>query len=68
MQKGLNNEKENKIMLGFRKFLKDEEASGVVELVLIIVVLIMLVMIFNDQIKTIVSSILKKISDQASAV
>lgn len=55
-------------MLGFRKFLKDEEASGVVELVLIIVVLIMLVMLFKDQIKTIVSSILKKISDQASAV
>ena len=37
-------------MLGFKKFLMDEEAIGVVELVLIVVVLIGLVVIFKKQI------------------
>ena len=46
-------------MLGFKRFLRDEEASGVVELILIIVVLVAIVVIFKDRINDLVSSMLE---------
>lgn len=48
-------------MLGFKRFLNEEEASGVVELILIIVVLIAIVVIFKDRIGKLVDNMLKKI-------
>ena len=55
-------------MLGFKRFLKDEEASGVVELILIIVVLVAIVVIFKDRINDLVSSMLDKIDTDAEII
>lgn len=49
-------------------FYYDEEAVGVVEIILILVVLISLVLIFKEQLTTIVQNIFKKISSQSSSV
>ena len=49
-------------------FLEDEEAVGVVEIILIIVVLIGLVLIFKEQLTNLVKNILSKISKQANSV
>lgn len=55
-------------MLGFKRFLRDEEASGVVELILIIVVLVAIVVIFKDRINDLVSSMLDKIDTDADII
>ena len=55
-------------MLGFKRFLRDEEASGVVELILIIVVLVAIVVIFKDRINDLVSSMLYKIDTDADII
>lgn len=55
-------------MLGFKKFLMDEEGAGVVEMILIIVVLISLVLIFKSQLTSLVNSIFKKITSEAGKV
>lgn len=49
-----------------KKFIKDEGGMGVVEVILIIVVLISLVLIFKNQLTTIVKSLFSKISNNAS--
>ena len=46
----------------------DEDAVGVVEIILILVVLISLVLIFKEQLTTIVQNIFKKISSQSNSV
>ncbi len=46
----------------------DEEAVGVVEIILILVVLISLVLIFKEQLTAIVQNIFKKISSQSNSV
>ena len=51
-----------------RQFLKEEDAVGVVEIILILVVLIGLVIIFKDQITSLVKSILEKITNQSNTV
>lgn len=51
-----------------KKFWMDETASGVVELILIIVVLIGLVLIFKTQLTTIVNNIFKTITSQSNKV
>jgi len=51
-----------------KNFIKDEEAMGVVEVILIIVVLIGLVLIFKEQLTSIINTIFKKISSQSSSV
>lgn len=51
-----------------RKFLKDESGMGVVEVILIIVVLIGLVIIFQNQIKTVVNNIFKTITSKTGQV
>ncbi len=49
-------------------FLYDQEAVGVVEIILILVVLISLVLIFKEQLTTIVQNIFKKITSQSNSV
>lgn len=47
---------------------KEESGMGVVEIILIIIVLIGLVIIFQDQITRLVSSIFKTVTSNASKV
>lgn len=52
----------------FRRFVEEETAVGVVEIILILVVLIGLVLIFKQQLTTIVNNIFKKITSQSNSV
>lgn len=54
--------------MNFRKFLKEEDGMGVVEVILIIVVLIGLVIIFKDQITTVVNNIFDAITTKTNTV
>ena len=51
-----------------REFLQEEDAVGVVEIILILVVLIDLVMIFKDQLTSLVKNILSKITKQSNSI
>ena len=51
-----------------KQFFLDEDAVGVVEIILILVVLIGLVIIFKNQLISIVNSIFEKISSQSSSI
>lgn len=51
-----------------KRFIKEESAVGVVELILILVVLIGLVIIFRDQLTTLINSIFERIISDSSAV
>ena len=51
-----------------RVFMQEEDAVGVVEIILIIVVLIGLVIIFRDQLTKVVKNILSKIASQSNSV
>ena len=51
-----------------KQFFLDEDAVGVVEIILIMVVLIGLVIIFKNQLTSIVNSIFEKISSQSSSI
>lgn len=51
-----------------KNFYADEEGMGVVEVVLIIIVLVGLVIIFKDQITSLVKSILSKMTSQANKI
>ena len=51
-----------------REFLWEEDAVGVVEIILILVVLIALVMIFKDQLTSLVKHILSKITKQSNSI
>lgn len=55
-------------MLRFNNFLKEEDAIGVVEMILILVVLIGLVLIFKSQLTSLVNSIFKTITTKAKMV
>lgn len=55
-------------MKNLKNFIREEEGMGTVEIILIIVVLIMLVTLFRDSIKSLVTNILKKITKNANAV
>ena len=55
-------------MRNLRTLMKEEDGMGVVEIILIIVVLISLVVIFRDQIKSVVTTIMNKIKTNASQV
>ena len=58
-----------KIMLKtWKDFLKEEEGMGTVEVILIIVVLISLVVIFKEQLTSLVESIFDKITKQAKSI
>ena len=51
-----------------RRFFYAETAGGVVEMILILVVLIGLVIIFKQQLTSIVNSIFKKITSQSNSI
>lgn len=51
-----------------KKFLRDEEGVGVVEIILILVVLIGLVLIFKSQLTTLVNDIFSRIISQSSGI
>ena len=51
-----------------KPFAREEEAVGVVEIILILVVLISLVIIFKDQLTSLVESILSKITKQSNSI
>ena len=55
-------------MFGFKNFIMEEDAIGVVEMILIIVVLISLVLIFKKQLTSLVNSIFKNITTKAGSV
>ena len=55
-------------MRNLKTFLNDEEGMGVVEVILIIVVLIGLVLIFKEQLTSIVKSIFTTIKSKVSSV
>ena len=48
-------------------YLKDEGGMGTVEIILIIVVLVGLVLIFKDQITTVVNNLFEKITARTNA-
>ena len=50
------------------RFVKEEDAVGVVEIILILVVLIGLVIIFKEQITELVKNILSKITKQSNSI
>ena len=52
----------------WNRFLNDEDGMGVVEIILIIVVLISLVIIFKDQITSLVKKILKAASKNSKSI
>lgn len=51
-----------------KNFWEEEDGVGVVEIILILVVLIALVIIFRDQLTSLVNTILDKITSQANSV
>lgn len=52
----------------WKAFLKEEDGIGVVEIILILVVLIGLVLIFKNQLTTLVNNIFKKITTQSNKI
>ena len=53
---------------GFQDFLREEDGVGVVEVILILVVLIGLVLIFKNQLTTLVNNIFKTITDESQKI
>ncbi|HIU03370.1 MAG TPA: holin, BlyA family protein [Candidatus Onthocola gallistercoris] len=51
-----------------KQFITDDDAVGVVEIILILVVLIGLVIIFKSQLTSLVNSIFDKITSQSSSI
>lgn len=51
-----------------KEFWKEEDAVGVVEIILILVVLIGLVLIFKEQLTSLVKNILSKVTKQSNSV
>ena len=51
-----------------REFFMEEDAVGVVEIILILVVLIGLVVIFKKQLTTLVKNILTKVTNQSNTI
>lgn len=55
-------------MYHIREFLIEEDGIGVVEIILILVVLIGLVIIFKNQLTSLVNSIFTKITSQSDSI
>ncbi len=56
-----------RIVNGIKNFLREEDAIGTVELILILVVLIGLVVIFRDQLTTLINGIFTRITTESVA-
>ena len=61
-------EKMNTVIENIQEFIEEEDAVGVVEIILILVVLISLVIIFKKQLTDLVNSILSKITKQSNSI
>lgn len=57
-----------KIWETVKSFVMEEDAVGVVEIILILVVLIGLVIIFKEQLTSLVRNILSKITKQSNSI
>lgn len=60
--------KDTQSMNLFKRFINDDAGIGVVELILILVVLIGLVVIFRDQLTSIIGDIFERISSESGAI
>ena len=60
--------KQERIKQMIRAFAQEEDAVGVVEIILILVVLIGLVIIFKEQLTDLVKNILSKITKQSNSI
>lgn len=58
----------NTVIENIQEFVEEEDAVGVVEIILILVVLISLVIIFKKQLTDLVNSILSKITKQSNSI
>ena len=58
----------NNKLKSFRQFLTEEDGMGTVEVILIIVVLVGLVIIFNEKLTEVVNSIFTKITNQTKKI
>ena len=58
----------NAVIENIQEFIEEEDAVGVVEIILILVVLISLVIIFKKQLTDLVNSILSKITIQSNSI
>lgn len=58
----------NAVIENIQEFVEEEDAVGVVEIILILVVLISLVIIFKKQLTDLVNSILSKITKQSNSI
>ena len=61
-------EKQRTTKVGIREILQDESGVGVVEIILILVVLIALVVIFKDELTSLVNSIFGGIQSGVDAI
>ena len=68
IMKRLKKEMEVGIMKLISEFWKEEDAVGVVEVILILVVLIGLVLIFKKQLVSLVNSLMEKVTNQSNTV
>lgn len=55
-------------MRELKRFLKEEEANGVVEVVLILVVLIAMVALFKDKLEPLMKDLLNKVDTNAKKI
>lgn len=63
-----NQKKQKEDLKGMREFVQEEEGMGTVEIILIIVVLIGLVIIFKDQLRSLVNTVFEKITQDSNTV
>lgn len=63
-----NQKKQKEDLKGMREFIQEEEGMGTVEIILIIVVLIGLVIIFKDQLRSLVNTVFEKITQDSNTV
>ena len=60
--------REKSRLKGMKDFLREEEGMGTVEIILIIVVLIGLVIIFKNQLRSLVETVFEKITSDSNTV
>lgn len=68
IKNGIEKVKSKSVKMAHELWIKKVEGIGVVEIILILAILIALVIIFKDQISSIVSNILNKINTDVSTI
>ena len=64
----MKNAREKSQLKGMKDFMREEEGMGTVEIILIIVVLIGLVIIFKNQLRSLVETVFEKITSDSNTV